>query len=107
MIDNNKTINCEICGTEINGEPFKTKIENSTMITCKECSKYGVVQKKPQSKKPLRNNNNFRNNSKTKQNNNNNYKRKSDVPEYEIIEDYGTVIKQAREKQKITREKLS
>ena len=41
-------MNCEICGIEIKGEPYKTKIDNSVMVTCKECSRYGKVQSKPQ-----------------------------------------------------------
>ena len=32
-------MNCEICGTEIKGQPYKTKIDNSLMVTCKEGSR--------------------------------------------------------------------
>ena len=58
-------MNCEICGSEIKGEPYKTKIDNSVMVTCKECSRYGKVQSKPQptnKRTPKGKNNNNRNN---------------------------------------------
>ncbi len=98
-------MNCEICGTEIKGQPFKTKIDNSVMITCKECSKFGKVQNAPQrrNKGKGKKGNNRQNTNKQ---NNKTYQRPS-TPEYEVIDDYGKVIKQAREKQKLTREKLA
>ena len=103
-------MNCEICGTEISGEPYKVKIDNTTMNTCKECSKYGKVQRKPQPKvtKKTPNKNNFR--SYNNQNNQNNYKnkptRRPREDEYELVEDYNTIIRHAREQQNLTQKKL-
>lgn len=101
-------MNCEICGTELKGEPYKTKIDNSTMLTCKECSKYGKVQRKPQPKpkKNAKQNNNY-----NRYNNNNNSRPKKVYskprePDYEIVEDYSKIIRQAREKQKLTQKQL-
>ncbi|AWX33352.1 multiprotein bridging factor aMBF1 [Methanosphaera sp. BMS] len=102
-------MNCEICGTEIKGEPYKTKIDNSLMITCKECSRYGKVQRKPQPKvnKNIKkgNKNNMRNNSYNQRPANKSYTRKPDV-EYEIVEDYGSIIRKAREEKNLTQKKL-
>lgn len=102
-------MNCEICGTEINGEPYKTKIDNSLMITCKECSRYGKVQRKPQPKvnKNIKkgNKNNMRNNSYNQRPANKSYTRKPDV-EYEIVEEYGSIIRKAREAKNLTQKKL-
>ncbi len=95
-------MNCEICGTEIKGQPFKTKIDNSVMITCKECSKYGKVQKQPRPS----NNKKMGNKPTNTRKNNKYYSRKSQEPEYELVEDYNKLIRQTREKQGITQKKL-
>lgn len=100
-------MNCEICGTEIKGQPYKTKIDNSIMITCKECSKYGKIQQKPQPKNHTRKNNKKTNN-KTQNNRlrNKSYSRQSRDEEYELVDNYTKIIKQAREKQQLTQKKL-
>lgn len=95
-------MNCEICGTEIKGQPFKTKIDNSVMITCKECSKYGKVQKQPRPS----NNKKIGNKPTNTRKNNKYYSKKHQEPEYELVEDYNKLIRQAREKQNITQKKL-
>ena len=38
-------MNCEICGKPIEGRPIRTKIDGSVLEVCKECSKFGRVQK--------------------------------------------------------------
>ena len=38
---------CEICGKKVIGKPVRTKIENSIMLTCNDCSKFGKVQREP------------------------------------------------------------
>lgn len=98
-------MNCEICGTEIKGEPYKTKIDNSLMTTCKECSRYGKVQSKPQppkSKSPKRRNVN----NKPRQNQNKVYSKRSREEEYEIVEDYNKIIRQKREIKGLTQKEF-
>ena len=101
-------MNCEICGSEIKGEPYKTKIDNSLMVTCKECSRYGKVQSKPQPPKKRvpnkRNNNNYSNVNQPKRNNN--YSRKNREEEYELVEDYAKIIRQKREIRGLTQKQL-
>ena len=100
-------MNCEICGSEIKGEPYKTKIDNSLMVTCKECSRYGKVQSKPQptnkrAPKGKSNNNNYNNRPQK----NKVYSRKSKEEEYELVEDYAKIIRQKREIKGLTQKQL-
>ena len=98
-------MNCEICGTEIKGEPYKTKIDNSTMVTGKECSRYGKVQSKPQppkSKSPKRK---VVNNAQ-RQNQRKVYSRRSREEEFEIVEDYAQIIRQKREIKGLTQKEF-
>lgn len=98
-------MNCEICGIEIKGEPYKTKIDNSVMTTCKECSRYGKVQSKPQPPKkraPKQNNNNYNNRPKRSQP----YSRKTKEEEYELVEDYAKIIREKREIKGLTQKQL-
>ncbi|MEN6329000.1 MAG: multiprotein bridging factor aMBF1 [Methanobacteriaceae archaeon] len=88
---------CEICGKKIIGQPIKTKIESSVMNTCKECSKFGKVQReppKPQSQ--------FRRTSPGPSR-----KFRSKKPSYEVIEDFNKVVRESREKKGWSREELA
>lgn len=99
-------MNCEICGSEIKGEPYKTKIDNSVMATCKECSRYGKVQSKPQppkSKSPKRK---IVNNTQ-RQNQNKVYSRRTKEEEFEIVEDYNKIIRQKREIKGLTQKEFA
>lgn len=88
---------CEICGKKIIGQPIKTKIESSVMNTCKECSKFGKVQREPP-----RQQGQFRRSSSGP------IRRfRSTKPSYEVIEDYNKVIRKSREKKGWSREELA
>jgi putative transcription factor len=86
---------CEICGKNITGSPVRTKIESSIMNTCKECSKFGKIQKEPP--KP-------RGHARRVPQARRTYK--SQRPSYEVVEDYGKIIRNGREKKKWSREDL-
>jgi putative transcription factor len=83
---------CEICGKKVPGKPIRVKIEGSVMQTCKECSKFGKVQKEPLRPAKLRT-----------------PPRRPRVrePSYEVSEDYNTLIRTAREKKRWSREELA
>ena len=83
---------CEICGKNIIGKPIRVKIDGSVMQTCKECSKFGKVQKEP--RKPAK--------PRT-------IPRRPRIrePSYEVSEDFNTIIRQAREKKAWSREELA
>ncbi len=91
------SMRCEICGKKIIGKPVKTKIENSIMLTCNECSKFGKIQREPPrpqrgpvSRAPAGRKRSF----------------KSREPTHEVIENYQRVIREAREKKGWSREDL-
>ncbi|WJI09078.1 TIGR00270 family protein [Methanobacterium sp. CWC-01] len=88
---------CEICGKKIIGQPIKTKIESSVMNTCKECSKFGKVQREPP-----RPQGQFRRTSSGP-----GRKFRSTKPSYEVIEDYNKVVRESREKKGWSREELA
>ncbi len=101
-------MNCEICGSEIKGQPLKVKIDNSLMMTCKECSKYGKVQKKPQTKKikTIKRTKKTKKNQGSQKRQNNKRRNRRDQEEYELCDNYTTLIRQARENKKLTQKKL-
>ncbi|MGZ7043182.1 MAG: multiprotein bridging factor aMBF1 [Methanobacterium sp.] len=82
---------CEICGKKIIGKPTKTKIENSIMLTCNECAKFGKIQREPPKPRKPRP---FKRVSRARE------------PSEEVIEDYNTIIRDAREKKGWSREEL-
>ena len=97
---------CEICGKELpEHNPIRAKIEGSVMIVCKECSKLGKIQKappKPKFRKQEKPKNKTKNKNKSKPKN---YSR-NDEPTEELIEDYSTVVRNAREAKNWSREDL-
>lgn len=92
---------CEICGKPISDNPIRTKIDGSVMAVCKDCAKFGRIQKEPpkpkfQQKKGSKKRNNT---SKKKYNN-------RDEPNEELVEDFNKIIRNAREAKNWSREKL-
>ncbi|HMK53988.1 MAG TPA: multiprotein bridging factor aMBF1 [Methanobacteriaceae archaeon] len=87
---------CEICGKKILGQPLKTKIESSVMNTCKECSKFGQVQREPSKKQGQ-----FRRTPSALRR-----QPRPQRPSYEIIEGYEKVVRESREKKGWSREEL-
>lgn len=83
---------CEICGKTIQGRPIRVKIDGSVMQTCKECSKFGKIQKEPP--RPVKPRTQPR-------------RPRIREPTYEVSEDYNTVIRVAREKNGWSREELA
>lgn len=106
----NEARSCEICGKPILTKPLRVKIDGAVFeCVCSECSKLGKVQKPPatsrvrKSSKPS--------NGQGKQNNSRGgmsqrvYTRNSE-PMDDIVEDYGLIVKQAREAKGFSREEL-
>jgi putative transcription factor len=93
---------CEICGKEIIGKPITTKIDGSSMKVCKDCSKFGKIQRPPATRS---------NTNKTRQRNHRRQSKpysspKRTEPNYELVEDYGKLIREKREQKKWSREDL-
>ncbi|MDI6702946.1 multiprotein bridging factor aMBF1 [Methanothermobacter wolfeii] len=85
---------CEICGKRIVGKPIKTKIDSSVMDVCKECSRFGKVQREPRKprKSPVK-----RRPARSR----------GPEPIYEVVEDYGKIIRAERESRGWSREDLA
>ena len=83
---------CEICGKTVIGRPLRVKIDGSVMQTCKDCSKFGKVQKEPpRPVRPRTPPRSFR----------------VREPSYEVSEDFKTIIRVGREKKGWSREDLA
>ena len=87
---------CEICGKKMVEEPLKTKVDGSIMLTCKECSKFGKVQREapkpkrpgaPGARAPRR-------------------VQRPREPAEEVVENVKDIVRQAREKKGWSREEL-
>jgi putative transcription factor len=87
---------CEICGKKIVEEPIKTKVDGSIMLTCKECSKFGKVQREaPKPKRPgAPRGGTPRRIQRPKE------------PSEEVVENVNDIVRQAREKKGWSREEL-
>lgn len=100
---------CEICGKPIEGKPIRTKIDGSVLEVCKECSKFGRVQKDtPLERKFVSRNKkgNKPNKSRPQGNNQNLQRRRREEPMDELVEDFNTIVRKARESKGWTREEL-
>ncbi|HYB92982.1 MAG TPA: multiprotein bridging factor aMBF1 [archaeon] len=82
------TLNCEVCGKQIQGKPYRAIIEEAEMLVCSECARLGSTSWEMRSKSaPTR--------SKTASKP---MKPASMEEELELVEDYAQKIRQAREK---------
>lgn len=98
-------MSCEVCGRRIHGSPVKVIIEGAVMSVCEECARFGVTpatwsrssRKTPQivsqGRKEI-------------------VHRKATVPvhiemEEELVEGYGNLIRDAREKMGLSQEELA
>ncbi|MDD3985172.1 MAG: multiprotein bridging factor aMBF1 [Methanobacterium sp.] len=89
---------CEICGKKLVEEPLKIKVDGSIMFTCKECSKFGKIQREaPKPQRPGVS----RSSRVTKR------IQRPREPTEEVIENYRDIVRQAREKKEWSREELA
>ncbi len=86
-------MNCEICGKPIYGKPITIEVDGAYLKVCDECAKYGKVV-------------NLKNRPGAKEGNVNRVLRKQEEEEYELIDGYGRIIKEMREKMNLTQEQL-
>ena len=91
---------CEICGKPVSAtNPTRAKIEGSVVVVCKECAKLGTIQKTPPKPK-------FQKNKKEKSNVQPKRNYRNDEPTEELIENYNTAVRNARESKNWSREDL-
>ncbi|MCR5027176.1 MAG: multiprotein bridging factor aMBF1 [Methanobrevibacter sp.] len=92
---------CEICGKPVSEtNPTRAKIEGSVMVVCKECAKLGTIQKAPPKPRFQQNKKGKRNTKQQKRN------YRNDEPTEELIENYNTIVRNARESKNWSREDL-
>jgi putative transcription factor len=92
---------CEICGKKIIDEPITTKIDGSAMKVCKDCSKFGKIQRPPSKPAHARRPQGAARGTRSPQS-----RPRRRETTYELVEDYNTIIRQAREKKGWSREDL-
>jgi len=98
-------LQCEVCGCQIVGKPFRVIIEGAKMTTCAECSELGSDYWKPESKS-------YRHPAETKTETAFrsipvSRKKSVNVPEDSMaVEDFGLLVRQAREKLGLSHEEL-
>jgi putative transcription factor len=84
---------CELCGKTIIGKPHRIYVEGAYMMVCESCAKYG---KPADSVKPLKEKYTSKPISRVTQ----------DIPEYEIVDNYGQIIRTIREGMGLTQDKF-
>lgn len=96
---------CEVCGRHIMGTPYKAIIEGARLIVCNDCALLGSMSWE------IKTNERFRLSSKPKKSLRNKpktaTKRQSPLePALELVKDFGTRIRQARESRGLSHEDL-
>ena len=86
-------MNCEICGKPIFGKPITIEVDGAYLKVCEECAKYGKIV-------------NERKSGGIKESGFAKYSRNQVEDEYELIDGYGRIIKEMREKMNLTQEQL-
>ncbi|WP_406656262.1 multiprotein bridging factor aMBF1 [Methanolobus sp. ZRKC2] len=93
---------CEICGTDIKGPSFKVSIDGSELTVCGRCSQYGknLEKRTPVSRKiaPVAPGIQRKKKPKAK-----GFETFSD----ELVDDYDSIIREAREKKQLTHDELA
>ena len=97
---------CEICGKPIEGKPIRTKIDGSVLEVCKECSKYGRVQRDTPLERKFVSRNKKGNPQNRPQAKQNVQRRRREEPMDELVEDFNVIVRKARESKGWTREEL-
>jgi len=89
-------LNCEICGKRIEGKPRKVMIDNSILEVCASCANLGEreVKEKPRERYSVRQQIS-RGISKI------------DLEEMEVVSDYASIIRKARERMGLSQDDLA
>lgn len=96
---------CEVCGRRIKGKTYKAIIEGARLVVCSDCATLGSLSWELKTPKPAKSvakvHRPLKLKSKTTKN-----KQSSLEPTLELIVDFGTRIRQAREAQGLSHEDL-
>jgi putative transcription factor len=89
---------CEVCGREIHGEPYYRIIEGGKLTVCGQCSKFSNQEWDPKAPKARKRPTRRRSAQPSR-------RRRSDIEtaeSLELVDDYGMIIKKARQKKGMT-----
>ncbi|MHA1594956.1 MAG: multiprotein bridging factor aMBF1 [Candidatus Baldrarchaeia archaeon] len=103
-------MSCEICGAKIVGKRYEIFVEGSKLIVCEKCAKYGSVKPtRPKRLEPAQRNSPVPSVSRRSSTMVSRARGKYEdiFQEYELVEGYGRMVKEAREKLGWTQEDLA
>ncbi len=100
---------CEICGGPIRGKPFRVNVEGSTLLVCRACVRYGRKVEISAETSPISAAKPLKSALKPKRTPRKKPARASlsIESEYSVVENYGAIIKKAREKRGLKQEDLA
>jgi len=98
-------LSCEVCGRRIRGSPLKVIIEGATMNVCEECAKFGVTPA-TWSRSPRKVSQVVPQEGKTMIHMKTPTSARVEAEE-ELVEGYGNLIREAREKMGFSQEELA
>jgi len=96
-------LNCDICGREIIGQPFRVRVEGAKMLVCNQCERLGKPYEEPPvtARRPLR----------TRPLPSLPRRRAPELPremhEFEVAEDYGERVRRHRMKSGLSQDVLA
>ena len=98
-------LQCEVCGRRIRGKPYKAIIEGARLVVCNDCATLGSMSWEMKTPKPSKSP--AKPKKPLKQKLKVSSKQQSPLePTLELVEDFGTHIRQAREAQGLSHEDL-
>jgi putative transcription factor len=99
-------VQCEVCGRTIMGRPQKTIIEGARLIVCKDCAILGSMSWELSAKEPVKKTSLSRRPIKKRLKTSKKHQQSPFEPSLELIPNFGTLIRQARELKGLSHEDL-
>jgi len=95
-------LNCDVCGETILGSPMKVIIEGAKVVVCHRCAKLGKPYVEPPPRRVSQWASAVRYSPRPARST-----ARQDLDEFEVIEDCGTKIREARERMGLTQQDLA
>lgn len=100
-----KTLQCEVCGRRIAGKSYKAIIEGARLVVCSDCATLGSISWEMKTPKPIKPSTKIQRPQK-KQLKTSKKQQSPLESTLELVEDFGTHIRRAREAQGLSHEEL-
>jgi len=95
-------LNCDVCGETILGSPMKVIIEGARVVVCHRCAKLGKPYVEPPPRRVSQRASAVRYSPRPTRS-----VTRQDLDEFEVVEGYGTKIREARERMGLTQQDLA